>query len=269
MEDCAVLQPLPGVYHIQTPGNVFVTLLTGSERALLVDTGLGICDLRTVVRSLTALPLTVVNTHGHNDHIAGNYQFERVMLSAADMPCARFALDGGIRANVLRIRQPPAVPAGYMEYALENIAPLDSCAVFDLGGLTAEIIPLPNHTPGSVGVYVPERALLLGADSVAPFTSLFFPEACMLCEHLALLRRVEKLPFSQLLCSHSAELYPKKIVDALIGCVRGYDKAKTVRYRDQYFPYYTGRLYFHRGEEYPEYETIVVAHTDDPGCDLI
>lgn len=46
-------------------------LLTGTKQALLIDTGLGVCDLFSAVRSLTSLPVTVALTHAHWDHIGG------------------------------------------------------------------------------------------------------------------------------------------------------------------------------------------------------
>ena len=53
-------------------------LLIGSEQALLVDTLQGIGDLKAVVNQLTDLPVIVINTHSHFDHISCNYQFETV-----------------------------------------------------------------------------------------------------------------------------------------------------------------------------------------------
>lgn len=50
-------------------------LLLGSEKALLIDTGNGLSDLPQAIGEITDLPLTVVNTHGHYDHIHGNYLF--------------------------------------------------------------------------------------------------------------------------------------------------------------------------------------------------
>ena len=50
-------------------------LLVGSERALLIDTGLGICNIYDEVRKLTDKPVTAVATHIHWDHIGGHKYF--------------------------------------------------------------------------------------------------------------------------------------------------------------------------------------------------
>ena len=60
-------------------------LLTGSEHALLIDTGMGIGDLAGLVKTLTDLPVWVVNTHGHVDHVSGNGQFRQVHISTEDL----------------------------------------------------------------------------------------------------------------------------------------------------------------------------------------
>jgi glyoxylase-like metal-dependent hydrolase (beta-lactamase superfamily II) len=53
-------------------------LIVGDTRALLFDTGLGIGDLRRVTSALTQLPIVVVNSHTHNDHVGDNWQFDTV-----------------------------------------------------------------------------------------------------------------------------------------------------------------------------------------------
>ena len=72
------------VYHIYEPGGVGSTLILGKCQALLIDTGYGFSDIRKVIRSLTNLPVQVVNTHGHTDHTGGNYLFKRVWMNPAD-----------------------------------------------------------------------------------------------------------------------------------------------------------------------------------------
>lgn len=49
-------------------------LIEGPEKALLIDTGQGVGDLRSCVEMLTDKPVTVVLTHNHADHIGNVYQ---------------------------------------------------------------------------------------------------------------------------------------------------------------------------------------------------
>ena len=66
-----------GIFHIWEPAGVASSLILGKTKALLIDTGYGYGDLKSVVRSLTGLPLCVVNTHCHLDHAGGNYLFQK------------------------------------------------------------------------------------------------------------------------------------------------------------------------------------------------
>lgn len=76
-----VYEVLPGIYAIYEPGQfeeVISYLITGSEKALLFDAGLGIGDLKKVVAELTDLEIVLLNSHTHYDHIGGNHQFDRI-----------------------------------------------------------------------------------------------------------------------------------------------------------------------------------------------
>lgn len=55
-------------------------LLCGQEKALLIDTGLGVSDIRKIVDSLTGLPVLVATTHVHWDHIGGHRYFENIAV---------------------------------------------------------------------------------------------------------------------------------------------------------------------------------------------
>ena len=50
-------------------------LLCGTERAVLIDTGLGVANIKNVVDDLTDLPVSVITTHVHWDHIGGHKYF--------------------------------------------------------------------------------------------------------------------------------------------------------------------------------------------------
>ena len=59
----------------------YMYLVEGEGRALLIDAGCGVGNIAAYVGTLTALPLTVVLTHGHYDHCGGMYRFDEVYLN--------------------------------------------------------------------------------------------------------------------------------------------------------------------------------------------
>src|SRR5271169_3380717 len=81
----------PGVFAIYEPHQleeVISYLIIGNEKAgdekasgakaLLFDTGMGISNIQAVVAGLTKLPVSVVNSHTHNDHVGDNWRFSDV-----------------------------------------------------------------------------------------------------------------------------------------------------------------------------------------------
>ena len=70
------------VYAIYEDGQfeeVISYLVLGDDKAVLIDTGNGIGDIKAVVYRITDLPVMVLNTHTHGDHIGGNHQFKEVL----------------------------------------------------------------------------------------------------------------------------------------------------------------------------------------------
>lgn len=132
-----------------TVNSAYFYLLTGTAQALLLDTGFGTLDVRAIVQTLTPLPLVVVNSHGHFDHIGANYQFPEVFLHPADEPLYRLH----------RGRLPHSHPM------TEQLRPLAEGQVFDLGGRTLEVVEAPGHSLGSVCLLDRERRWLFTGDT--------------------------------------------------------------------------------------------------------
>lgn len=61
-----------------------IFLLIGTEKAMVIDCGMGIGDLRGAIEMITDKPLVVVISHGHVDHTANARQFDEVWIHPAD-----------------------------------------------------------------------------------------------------------------------------------------------------------------------------------------
>jgi hydroxyacylglutathione hydrolase len=184
------------VWRIEDAGMVSEYLITGEQRALLIDCGWGIGDLAKTVAGLTSLPLAVVNTHGHPDHVCGNYLFDSVTIHENDVPLLKNNYNPEVRANILRRFPAHTLPREFSAHAWIN-APLRRFAAFkgplsiDLGGRAVEVIETPGHTPGSLCLYDPEERLLFAGDNLqAGNVLMMLPQSLPLATYL---KSVDKL----------------------------------------------------------------------------
>jgi glyoxylase-like metal-dependent hydrolase (beta-lactamase superfamily II) len=126
-------QVLPAVWMINEPGHVCTWLVAGRDRAFVLDSGLGVRPIRPVAEALCGLPVELVTTHYHFDHVGGHQEFDELAIHEAGVA----PLVAGTPAEILR---------GYAAFVadrdrqLEVFRKLDE-AYFDL--LTVETLPRP------------------------------------------------------------------------------------------------------------------------------
>jgi len=209
---------LPGVFHIGDAMGVYMTLLVGEKRALLVDAGYGCGDARAFVRGITDRPIDLILTHAHHDHALGAMHFERAALFAQDAAFLPVFTGTAPRARVAAQAKAKGIslPSEYLTAPMARIDPLEQGDI-DLCGMTARILLCPGHTPGSAVVFVPERKLLLTGDNWNPCTWLFFPEALGAKAYRANVRALLALGFDSVLCSHREALYPRSELEAFLA----------------------------------------------------
>lgn len=131
----------------------FLYLLFGHDRALLVDSGEGGADVRAEVdRQMAAwlsargrrdMPLVVMHTHGHGDHVAGDAELAK---------------------------RPGAVIVGHTPEALAAFFSISAwpkkSASYDLGGRVVDILPTPGHHPSHVMMFNHRTRILFSEDAV-------------------------------------------------------------------------------------------------------
>ena len=172
----AVREVEPGVVEIEEPWHdehVKCHLIIGTERALLIDTGTGVGDLRSLVTELTALPLTVLHSHAHWDHIGGTHRFvgmAELLIHAAEAA----NLAAGRSLDRRHEDFAPERLAGPLPTAYAAIPPIVATGLvhggvtFDLGGRTLEVIHAPGHSSGGVVVLDRANGILFSTDAAYP-----------------------------------------------------------------------------------------------------
>ena len=157
-------------------------LLTGTERALLIDTGMNAQNVREIAAQLTSLPLSLLNTHADRDHVGNNEQFESFYMHPAEEPLYRRSGKPG------------------------TIIPVAEGDTIDLGGRELKIIELSGHTPGSIAVLDVKGRVLISGDPIQENGRIFmFGDHRNMHDYIRSLERLaeRKNMFDEIWPSHS------------------------------------------------------------------
>ena len=184
-------------------------LLLGRDRALLLDTGLGVGDLRREVEALTDRPVTVALTHVHWDHIGGCGQFAAPAVHAAEADWLRhFPLpEAAVRRQLCA--KAPLFPAGFSPenhrvFSGEPGRVLRDGDIIDLGGRQVQVLHTPGHSPGHCCYYEAARGRLYAGDLLYRSCLDAFYLSTSPEDYLASLERAAALPLREILPGHHA-----------------------------------------------------------------
>lgn len=177
-----------GVYAIAEPYNfqeIISYLIIGSEKALLFDTGMGLSSIATVVKELTQLPVTVLNSHTHYDHIGGNFEFDRVLAmnmaytqNRADHGMPHAVVEHEVTTEAICLNHLPDLDtAGYHTKPFKISEFIEDGSIIDMGDRSLQVIAVPGHTPDAIALLDEANGYLWTGDTFyeAPIW-LFDPE---------------------------------------------------------------------------------------------
>jgi glyoxylase-like metal-dependent hydrolase (beta-lactamase superfamily II) len=222
-----VYRAADGVFAIAEPfqfQEVISYLVVGRDRALLFDTGLGLVPIRPVVDQLTRLPVEVLNSHTHFDHVGGNAEFDRIL--ALDTAYTRSntrgfphaALAGEVEAASFCHGAPKgADTAGFHTRAWAPTGTVADGDRIDLGDRVLEVLHVPGHTPDSIALLDRAHGLLWTGDSYYDGTIwLYVPETSLDDYERSITRLVALAPrLAKLLPAHNtASAEPRRLAAA-------------------------------------------------------
>jgi len=162
------------IYEPRQAEEVISYLILGKDKALLFDTGMGISDIRKLVSELTKLPIIVLNSHTHNDHVGGNWQFDTIYSMDTDF--TRQNAKGSI-ADAQEELAPGSIcgelPKGldaksYRTKSWTISKYIHDGDKLDLGNRSIEILSTPGHTPDAITLFDRANGLLFTGDTYYP-----------------------------------------------------------------------------------------------------
>ncbi len=196
----------------------------GRERDMMVDSGLGIASLKDAARAVLDKPLAAVATHSHYDHIGGFHEFEEriahrseeqaladpegfASLKSADL--GEGVVDA-IRASGYELPETlvTALPHEGYDMADYRLRPapatrlVDEGDVIDLGDRAFEVLHLPGHSPGSMGLWEAASGTLFSGDAVYDGPLLDELPGSDIPRYVATMKRLRELPVSVVHAGH-------------------------------------------------------------------
>ncbi len=221
-----VYKVAPSVFAIYEPHQSEETisyLILGNKRALLFDTGMGIGDLKALTQRLSHLPVIVLNSHTHDDHVGDNWQFETVY--GMDTKFTRKSAIGSTedaQAEIVPGEVCGALPPGF-DAARYSTRPwkiskwLHDGDWIDLGGRTMEVIATPGHTPDAICLFDRANGLLFTGDTYYPGTIWLYRPETDLTAYGRSVRRIAALQpkVKIVLGSHDVPVAPPAVLGEL------------------------------------------------------
>jgi glyoxylase-like metal-dependent hydrolase (beta-lactamase superfamily II) len=203
-------------------------LIMGTKQAVLFDTGMGIGNIHALVTRLTSRPIVVLNSHTHNDHIGGNWQFPYVF--GMDTAFTRANTKGGredAQAEIAPGEICGDLPKGFdpKTYATKPwhvSIPVHDGFKVNLGGRTLEIIATPGHTPDAICLLDRDNGLLFTGDTYYPAPIWLYRPETDLDAYVASVKKIAELApqLKLVLGAHNVPVAQPFVLPGLVSAIQ-------------------------------------------------
>lgn len=210
--------------------------LRGRERDMLIDTGLGTASLKDEMRDLIDKPLSAVATHIHFDHVGGLHEFdERIVHGEEADGMAHYARFAGLSREALgqdvlsglaaagypiedrwlidALPHKGFDPDDFSIHSTEATHIVEEGTVIDLGDRRFEVLHLPGHSPGSIGLWEAATGVLFSGDAIYDGPLLDELEGCDISDYVATMKRLRELPVNVVHGGHDPSFGRARMVE--------------------------------------------------------
>jgi glyoxylase-like metal-dependent hydrolase (beta-lactamase superfamily II) len=221
----------------------------GRDRDLVVDTGMGICSLREFAKEILDKPVSAVATHAHIDHIGSHHEFEECIAhrleaeglrSAAgdytladpdfdpeDMGTLRIPKVDGYKIEGSMITALPSADYDIHSFRIHparKVRMVEEGDVIDLGDRVFEILHLPGHSPGSIGLLEHKTETLFSGDAIYDGPLIDNLHHSNLEDYRRTLRRLRALPVKTVHAGHDPSFGRDRLVELVDAQLKSWGK---------------------------------------------
>jgi glyoxylase-like metal-dependent hydrolase (beta-lactamase superfamily II) len=225
--------------HPLMRANIF--LVEGRDRDLVVDAGMGVAPLASEIARLRADPekrLALFVTHAHIDHVGAAHEFAEILVHPEEArelaaPAFMTTLMGADIAPELRavfgragypeigetfleaLPAPGFDPARWRLRGAEATRMVGEGDVIDLGDRRLEVLHLPGHSPGQLGLWEAATGTLFGADALYDGPLIYDAPGMSVADYAATLRRLRDLPARTIHGGHDPSFGRDRMVEII------------------------------------------------------
>ena len=203
-------------------------LVEGRDYALLIDSILGMGNLKEFCETLTEKPVVLVNTHAHSDHCGGNFFFDACYMHHRDIGFFQSSVGQVRKQQIADMAKGMALEEyrdqiepddQFADWNPMKVLPLYDGDVFDLGDRRITVVEVGGHTAGSVVLIDPLTRIAYSGDACNGNTLLEFDNSLPVIAYLRALLHLKdhQAEFDMVYGGH--EIFDASIVDEGIETV--------------------------------------------------
>lgn len=227
--------------HVHVLERANMWLVEGHSRDMILDTGMGVVPLRPFLDTLRrdpTKPIVCVSSHTHIDHIGAVHEFDTRLvhpLEAAEMAVPsglktlfrddipqtmlQMFLDAGYpELDELLIEALPHAgydPASYRLRGAPATGLLEEGDILDLGSHRYEVLHLPGHSPGGIGLFEAETGVLFAADTIYDGPLLFDGPGMSVPAYRESFRKLRALPVTTIHGGHDPSFDRNRMLEII------------------------------------------------------
>lgn len=212
----------------------------GRDRDLLIDTGLGVCSLKAFTQTFIDKPVSAVATHAHIDHIGGHHEFDECIahpresvglahlarentlagigFDPAELATLAVPANAGYELSGAMLTALPFAGYDLQSYRLKPARvtrEVDEGDLIDLGDREFEVLHLPGHSPGSIGLFERATGTLFSGDAIYDGPLVDNLHHSDIAEYRETMARLRNFPVRTIHAGHDPSFGQERLIEII------------------------------------------------------